>query len=86
MLIGCKETGQSVLSPGIVPDNNQVESDVYFVMEHQPDSCDQLPADGAITFNNIYVELAHEPIPAPQWQAIQYAARLSAPSAHLRVF
>eukprot|EP01060_Flectonema_neradi_P028359 TRINITY_DN380_c8_g1_i1.p1 TRINITY_DN380_c8_g1~~TRINITY_DN380_c8_g1_i1.p1 ORF type:complete len:233 (+),score=52.02 TRINITY_DN380_c8_g1_i1:118-816(+) len=46
-------------------------TDLYFVVEHQPSSCKQYPADGKITFENIYVELdgqAH----TPEWEQVKY--------------
>ena len=35
--------------------HSEVFTDVYFVVEHQPNACSEYPADGAITFTDIEV-------------------------------
>ena len=35
--------------------NGELFTDVYFVVEHQPNACTEYPANGFITFNNISV-------------------------------
>jgi len=70
MLIGCKETGWSVAS-NIAVETGKVYTDAYFVMEHQPDDCGELPASGQITFTEINIELNGKPV-TPQWQAVTY--------------
>eukprot|EP01064_Diplonema_japonicum_P026113 TRINITY_DN37528_c0_g1_i1.p1 TRINITY_DN37528_c0_g1~~TRINITY_DN37528_c0_g1_i1.p1 ORF type:complete len:223 (+),score=43.63 TRINITY_DN37528_c0_g1_i1:58-726(+) len=46
-------------------------TDLYFVVEHQPSSCKQYPANGEITFANIYVELEGTAV-TPTWEQIKY--------------
>jgi len=70
MYIECKETGWSVTS-NIPVETGKVYTDAYFVMEHQPDDCSQLPNDGIITFTDIHIELNHQPV-TPKWQALQF--------------
>jgi hypothetical protein len=48
-----------------------VESTAYIVIEHQPSSCGQLPADGHITFTNIEVEVEGTKLSSPKWTALQ---------------
>ncbi len=45
-------------------------TDVYFVVEHQPNSCSEYPADGGIVFENIAV--AWESGAAPAWSVKQF--------------
>ena len=45
-------------------------SDVYVVVEHQPERCSQFPASGAITFDHIAIELEGERV-APRWEVLQ---------------
>jgi len=47
------------------------ESTAYFVLEHQPHSCDQLPPNGIVTWSNISVEVNGEPVAAPLFRAEQ---------------
>jgi len=66
MWIGCEETGFGILSNiGVV--ENQTYTDTYFVVEHQPQSCNQLPSNGQITFTNIQISIEGKPI-TPQWK------------------
>eukprot|EP00755_Sulcionema_specki_P004986 Sspe_Gene.31513::Locus_15538_Transcript_1_1_Confidence_1.000_Length_737::g.31513::m.31513 len=46
-------------------------TDLYFVVEHQPEKCSEYPANGKITFSNIYVELDGKPA-TPQWEQVKY--------------
>ena len=55
---------QSIASDGARPvtttvtlkqTHGEVFTDVYFVVEHQPNACSEYPADGAITFADIEV-------------------------------
>ncbi len=50
----------------------KVYTDLYFVMEHQPDDCGQLPNDGKIVFSDINIELNYKAVPQAKWQAFQY--------------
>lgn len=34
-----------------------LRQDSYFVVEHQPSSCDQYPANGNVVFEDIHIEL-----------------------------
>jgi hypothetical protein len=38
-----------------VNEHGEIFTDVYFVVEHQPNSCTEYPASGSITFNNISI-------------------------------
>jgi len=69
MYIACNETGFSVTSN--IPANGLVFTDTYFVVEHQPNSCGEYPANGLIVFQNIYIEINYKQL-NPQWQAIDY--------------
>ena len=44
------------------------ESVVYFAMEHQPADCQTYPANGAIQFDHISVEVDGQPVPRPAWR------------------
>jgi len=70
MLISCKETGFSV-SSNIAIEQGKTYTDAYFVVEHQPNSCDEYPSNGQIVFTNINVERNYVPV-TPNWQAFQY--------------
>ena len=47
------------------------ESTAYFVLEHQPHECDQLPPNGIVTWSNISVEVNHARVRAPRFRAMQ---------------
>lgn len=51
--------------------DNQVYTDVYFVTEHQPDSCTEYPANGGIVFSNIIIAWDNQQA-TPQWSAHQF--------------
>jgi len=70
MFITCQETGWSI-SSNIAVEQGKVYTDAYFVVEHQPDSCDEYPSNGYITFTNINIELENKPV-TPQWEAYQF--------------
>jgi len=69
MYIACPETGFSVTSN--IAANGLTYTDTYFVVEHQPNSCGEYPANGNIIFQNIYIEINGQQI-NPQWQAIDF--------------
>jgi len=69
MYIGCVETGWSVTSN--IPANGLTFTDTYFVVEHQPDTCAEYPANGNCVFYDIYIEIAGKQI-TPQWQTVEY--------------
>jgi hypothetical protein len=50
--IECKETGFSVFS-NIGCEDGKTFTDAYFVVEHQPQDCEQYPANGYIIFDDI---------------------------------
>jgi len=52
-------------------ESGKLYTDAYFVFEHQPDDCGQLPNDGKIVFTDINIELNYKPV-TPQWKAFQY--------------
>eukprot|EP01059_Diplonema_ambulator_P034547 TRINITY_DN7792_c0_g1_i1.p1 TRINITY_DN7792_c0_g1~~TRINITY_DN7792_c0_g1_i1.p1 ORF type:complete len:224 (+),score=65.99 TRINITY_DN7792_c0_g1_i1:49-720(+) len=70
MVIG-KENGPSPIVSVRKLSAKTPYTDLYFVVEHQPRSCAQYPADGKITFADIYVELDGQAV-TPQWQQIKY--------------
>ena len=47
------------------------ESTAYFVLEHQPSSCRQLPPNGNVTWFNIAVEVNGQVVASPQWKAME---------------
>lgn len=46
-------------------------SQAYFVLEHQPSSCRQLPENGEITFTDINLEVDGKPVRNAKWVAKQ---------------
>jgi hypothetical protein len=69
MSIGCKETGFNVTS-NIAVYNDQIYTDAYFVVEHQPDDCGEYPSNGQITFTDIHI-VWEKPNPV-KWQGFTY--------------
>ena len=47
------------------------ESTAYFVLEHQPNRCSQLPPNGIVTWSNISVEVNGKKVEAPRFRAEQ---------------
>jgi hypothetical protein len=47
-------------------------TDVYVVVEKQPPSCDQYPANGGVTFSNITIAWEGVVNHSPAWMAAQY--------------
>ena len=47
------------------------ESTAYFVLEHQPDHCSAYPADGKMTFSDIYMEVDGVEVKDAKWAAKQ---------------
>ena len=45
-------------------------TDAYFVVEHQPNSCSEYPANGGVVFSNI--DIAWEDGHAPVWTTAQF--------------
>ena len=50
--------------------HGEVFTDVYFVVEHQPNSCSEYPADGGIVFEDIAI--AWESGAKPVWSVKQF--------------
>ena len=50
--------------------HSETFTDVYFVVEHQPNSCAEYPADGGVVFENIQVQW--ESGAAPAWKIAQF--------------
>jgi len=55
----------------ILPKQKATESVGYFVLEHQPDECNQLPPNGKVTWTNIQVEVNNKLVPNATWTAKQ---------------
>ena len=47
------------------------EATAYFVLEHQPRSCDELPPNGLVTWSNITVEVNNKKVAAPSFKAME---------------
>ena len=47
------------------------EATAYFVLEHQPRSCDELPPNGLVTWSNITVEVNNKKVAAPAFKAME---------------
>ncbi len=43
-------------------------TNVYFVLEHQPQTCAQLPPSGSLSYTNIQIEFGGKPV-VPNWSA-----------------
>ena len=70
MYTACAATGFNVTTT-IPVEGTKVYTTVYFVVEHQPDSCDQLPADGTIVFTDIAVQWEGKTVD-PAWKAFPF--------------
>ncbi len=51
----------------------EVFTDVYFVVEHQPNSCSEYPANGQVTFTNIQIAWESGAKPIWEWHTFQPA-------------
>ena len=49
---------------------NKTYSDIYVVVEHQPESCSEMPASGTMVFDQIAIELEGELV-TPKWEVLQ---------------
>ena len=49
----------------------KTEAQAYFVLEHQPQSCDELPPSGVVSWTNIEIEVNNERVENPRWTAKQ---------------
>lgn len=43
------------------------ETTAYFVLEHQPDSCNAYPSSDSMTFDNIVLEVDGQVVDSPKW-------------------
>ena len=55
----------------LLPRQAATESAAYFVLEHQPSSCRQLPPNGNVTWTDIEVEVNGKPVDSPVFKAVQ---------------
>lgn len=55
----------------LLPRQTATESAAYFVLEHQPSSCRQLPPNGNVTWTDIQVEVNGKPVDSPVFKAVQ---------------
>eukprot|EP01091_Cochliopodium_minus_P001394 TRINITY_DN1125_c0_g1_i1.p1 TRINITY_DN1125_c0_g1~~TRINITY_DN1125_c0_g1_i1.p1 ORF type:complete len:240 (-),score=56.87 TRINITY_DN1125_c0_g1_i1:49-768(-) len=70
MYIASKNTGFSV-STNIGTGKGRLFNQLFFVVEHQPNSCRDYPSNGQITFDNINIEANNAPF-TPKWSIAQY--------------
>lgn len=69
--IGNTRTGESATYPYQLHNpSKDKEAVLYFVLEHQPSSCDAFPPNGSCVFEDIYVEVEGKAV-TPQWEAFQ---------------
>eukprot|EP00339_Tiarina_fusa_P004520 CAMPEP_0117078976 /NCGR_PEP_ID=MMETSP0472-20121206/55695_1 /TAXON_ID=693140 ORGANISM="Tiarina fusus, Strain LIS" /NCGR_SAMPLE_ID=MMETSP0472 /ASSEMBLY_ACC=CAM_ASM_000603 /LENGTH=112 /DNA_ID=CAMNT_0004805961 /DNA_START=21 /DNA_END=359 /DNA_ORIENTATION=+ len=54
------------------------ESVAYFVLEHQPLSCAELPSNGVVHWTNVQVEVNGKPVAEPKWVAKEEAPKCGA--------
>jgi len=67
-----ENTGQrSDYSYTLLPQQKATESVAYFVLEHQPDRCAQLPPNGNVTWTDIQVEVNGMKVVQPKFVATQ---------------
>merc|ERR1712046_114778 len=64
--ISCVETGESVTTVYPVL-QNATYTDVFFVLEHQPDLCAAYPSDDSVVFRNIHIERENKLVHEPKW-------------------
>eukprot|EP00753_Platysulcus_tardus_P001035 PLAT10981.1.p2 GENE.PLAT10981.1~~PLAT10981.1.p2 ORF type:complete len:257 (+),score=105.20 PLAT10981.1:39-773(+) len=68
--IGCVETGKWIVN-FLEVENPVTYTDVYFVVEHQPQTCAAYPANGNVVFRDIAVEWEGKPS-TPSWKGYKY--------------
>jgi len=69
MAISTEACGEITMDKVVDNNSGLNESVAYFVLEHQPLTCKAYPADGAMKFEDIYVEVEYEAVPAPQFES-----------------
>ena len=62
---------RSDYSYALLPEQKATESVAYFVLEHQPNRCSELPPNGNVTWTKIEVEVNGEPVASPQFVAME---------------
>ena len=68
MYIVSQSSGKSVsMNYKIQQEQHKNESQAYFVLEHQPDSCKAYPKSGVCTFSDIYLEVDGEEVKDVAW-------------------
>jgi len=70
VIANTNKTG-AVVNTNIPVQYGKVMSDAYFVVEHQPSSCDQYPASGRVDFLDINVAWEGK-LATPTWTAAQF--------------
>jgi hypothetical protein len=69
MYIASAQLGKSISTDyTILRQQTGVESQAFFVLEHQPSFCKAYPANGECTFNDIVLEVNNAPV-TPTWSA-----------------
>jgi hypothetical protein len=68
MLISNTNSSSAVVKSVRPVIDQQTYTDVYFVTEHQPDSCTEYPASGGIVFYNIHIAWENRLV-VPAWEA-----------------
>merc|ERR1712196_763272 len=72
MNMTCRSSGkQSNYHYDLLPQQKATESVAYFVLEHQPFLCHELPRNGKCSWTNISVEVNGSPVPDALFQAKQ---------------
>ena len=72
MAMTSAKTGQSVsYNYKLNHRQHATEATAYFVLEHQPRSCNQLPPNGIVTWSNISMEVNYEAVASPVFKAMQ---------------
>jgi hypothetical protein len=61
----------------LLPRQSSVESAAYFVLEHQPLSCRELPSNNNVTWTNILVEVDGKNVESPMWRALEEEPKCS---------
>lgn len=68
MAISTEACGEITMDKIVDNNSGQNESVAYFVLEHQPLTCKAYPADGSMSFENIYLEVEYEEV-TPAWES-----------------
>mgnify|MGYP003950411995 CR=1 FL=1 len=56
----------------------KTEAQAYFVLEHQPDRCDELPPSGVVSWTNIEVDVNYKRVQRPTWTAKEESPKCGA--------